>query len=770
MAMADDLFVFTKRGTPLDDAERMLDETLFHNANGYLGVRANNEEGVPADRTSIRGQYLNGFYDFVPMKQAEKLYGFVEEKQTMLNVADTQGIRLWVGDEEFSPFTGRVDEAERTLDMAAGTTLRRVLWTSPRGRRVEVTSRRMASFVLLPYFSIEYTVRSIDYEGPIRLESTHLGFVTNYSNPHDPRVAAESFHHLFPSAPETRGGATLIVARTSQSALDVASAVGHRLSAPAAEELVCGTDQATRTFRLTLARGQSFTLVKDSILCDSVRYPDPRAAALEALTRAQARPLAAWYADQRAYLDNFWAQGAIHVEGDPDLSRAVTYNLYQLLQSVGKDPHANIAAKGLSGEGYEGHYFWDTEIYLLPFFTLNFPALAKNLIEYRHGILDAARDNARILGHRKGALYPWRTIMGKECSGYYPSGTAQYHINGDVAYSVIQYWLVTKDLDFLEKTGAEILLETARLWLDVGHEHGGQFRIHGVTGPDEYTCLVNNNYYTNALAQHNLRWAVRAVELLKQAGRLGAWAPRVGLDVAELGAFTRAADRMLLPYDGTLGINPQDDSFLSKPVWDFAGTPAEKSPLLLHFHPLHLYRHQVCKQADTVLAHFLVEDAQDLGTMEKSFAYYEGITTHDSSLSTCIFSIMASKLGQAEKAYRYFDETSKLDLLNTHGNTKDGIHAANMGGTYMGIVFGFGGLRIKDDGLHLNPVLPAAWTAYDFKLHWEGSRLRVRVDGSGTHLTLEEGRPVTLFVDGQALSLADQTHLPPNRAPRPTQA
>ena len=749
----DDVYVLKKRGWNPDNNALMLDETLFHNANGYLGVRGCFEEGYRPGMTSIRGQYLNGFYDFVPMKQAEKLYGFVEEKQTMVNVADTQGIRLWVGDQEFSPFEGTVLEAERTLDMRAGTTERRVLWKSPQGKTIEVTSRRMASLVCLPLFTIEYRVRSVDWSGPVVLESSHLGAVENYSNPLDPRVAAESHRHILPGRPEISDGTSLIVSRTSKSDLRVASAVHHHLSKTAEGTIQAGEDSVVHRFTLSLGPGESVTLRKDTVLCDSVRYADCRASALELLGRAAATTLADWYQRQRAYLDDYWTQGAVAVEGDLELSRAVTYNLYQLLQSVGKDPHCNIAAKGLSGEGYEGHYFWDTEIYLLPYFSLNFPSLAKNLIEFRHTTLDAARENARTLGHKKGALFPWRTIMGKECSGYYPSGTAQYHINADVAYSVIQYWLLTKDLDFLEKTGAEILFETARLWSDVGHEVEGSFRIHAVTGPDEYTCMVNNNYYTNSMAQHNLRWAVQARNLLRAAGRLDAVAARIGLEDAEVEAFARAAKTMYLPWDPKLGINPQDDSFLNKPVWDFAHTPEDHYPLLLHYHPLHLYRHQVCKQADTVLAHFLLEDAQDRATMEKSFVYYEGVTTHDSSLSTCIFSIMAAKLGWTDKAYRYFDETSKLDLLNTHGNTKDGIHAANMGGTYMGIVFGFGGLRIKEDGLHLRPVLPPEWTAYDFKVHYEGSRIRVRVGKKGCQLTLEAGSPKTLEVYGKSVQL-----------------
>lgn len=279
---------------------------------------------------------------------------------------------------------------------------------------------------------------------------------------------------------------------------------------------------------------------------------------------------------------------------------------------------------------------------------------------------------------------------------------AQYHIDGDITYSAVAYYLATKDLDFMTEKGAEIVFETARLWMDTGHFYKGQFRIHDVTGPDEYTCMVNNNYFTNASAKYNLHWAVRFYELLSEMGKTEPM-ERIGLTAEEVAEFRHAEECMYLPYDEELGINPQDDSFLQKPVWDFENTPKENYPLLLHYHPLHLYRFQVCKQADTVLAHFIYEDAQSIETIRKSFDYYEKITTHDSSLSTCIYSIVAAKLGDVDKAYDYFGDSAKLDLFNLHHNTRDGIHTANMGGNYMAVVYGFGGLCLKESGIWFAP-------------------------------------------------------------------
>lgn len=746
-------------GFLLDNDSLKLGETLFHNANGYLGVRGNFEEGLPEGYDSIRGTYLNGFYDFAPMPQAEKLYGLIEEKQTMLNVADTQGIRLWINGEHFSLFEGEVLSRERIVDMEAGVTMRDMLWRSPKGDTVRIEVKRMASFQILELFLVEYKVTAVDFSGEVKIVSAHQGAVMNYSDPSDPRVAGEAYKHLYPQDAEWKNGVSVITANTSRSGLRVCSAVKHAFSR--AGETGFFTDGASAGIEYSgmLGKGETLTLYKYTILCDSIRHPETEKYALLRMEAAAGMPVEELYAFQQSYLNKFWEDCAIEVRGDEKLNEAVSYNLYQLIQSAGKEPHSNIAAKGLSGEGYEGHYFWDTELYMQPFFILNAREISKNLIRNRYSILEYAKENARLLGHKKGAAYPWRTIMGKECSGYYPSGSAQYHISGDISYAVVSYYLATKDLGLLEECGAEILIETARMWMDLGNWHHGQFHLNTVTGPDEYTCLVNNNYYTNVLAQYNLLWAGKAFALLARDGREKALRKKTGVTEKELAGFKEAGESMYLPYDEETGINPQDDSFLKKKAWDIASVTEEEKPLLLHYHPMYLYRFQVCKQADTVLAHFILEDAQDEETIRRSFAYYEKVTTHDSSLSTCIFSIVAAKLGMTEKAYEYFGESAKLDLFNTHKNTKDGIHTANMGGTYMAIVYGFGGLRIKESGISLNPRLPKQWEGYRFRFLYEDARIEVSADMDGCTVRLLEGTEKTITLAGKPYVLKDEVRV-----------
>lgn len=749
-------YILSDNDFSLEKNDLLLNETLFHNANGYIGVRSNFEEGYPDGYPSIRGMYINGFYNIIEMPQAEKLYGLVDEKQTMLNVADTQAIKLVVDGESFDIFDGKVITKERILDMKKGVTIRHIVWESPCGKQIDLQVTRMTSFSVLPLFLIKYCVTPLNFSGTIEIISKHIGEVSNFADVSDPRVAAEAVQHLVPVDTEIVSGISCITSKTTNSNLFMCSAVSNVIDKEGKSRWEQEDNTIKEIFSLDAAQGETTVLHKYTILMDSLRYSDVKKEAVALMTEVTGRDVNTLYEEQEEYLERFWRNTAFSVEGDQELNRAMHFNMYQLIQSASKDAKGNITAKGLSGEGYEGHYFWDTEMYIQPFFILNEPEIAKNLIRYRYEILGYAKENARIMGHAKGALYPWRTIMGRECSGYFPSGSAAYHINGDIAYAIVEYYLATKDIHLLEECGAEILIETARLWIDTGNYVNGKFYINGVTGPDEYTCMVNNNYYTNAVAQHNLKWAVKAIALLKAEGLEKRVCKKTELSEEELQAFADAAEHMYLPYDEALGINPQDDSFLQKEVWLAKDIPAEKKPLLLHYHPMYLYRHQICKQADTVLAHFILEDITDLQTMRKSFDYYEPITTHDSSLSCCIFSIVASKLGLHEKAYEYFGESAKLDLFNTHKNTKDGIHTANMGGSYMAFIYGFAGLRIKEQGIFLAPHLPEQWDGYQFRIFYENSKIQVEVSKKECVITLIEGAEKEIHVFGEKYCLKDK--------------
>ncbi len=744
-----------------DPKRNALEESLFHTANGYLGLRACPEEGVPAGVDSIRGAYINAFYDVKPIRYGEKLYGFPETQQGIVNLTDVQTLRLDVDGERFAPLeNGTVLAYRRSLDMRAGHTTRQVKWRSPGGKEVEIGIRRMVSLEEKGLFVLDYTVRALNFDGEIRFEALEEGDVFNFADPSDPRVAAERLKHLFVVGVDRgeRGG--MILSRTGASGLSLCAAV--RYLPPEGFSLAIKTDEHSIRAESAgrIARGEVRRFIKLAAFSDSRREESPVDAALSVLKRAAENGPSYYEERQKARLQAFWRDSRVTVSGDERLQQSLDYSLYCLFCSAGRDSVSSVAAKGLSGEGYEGHYFWDTEIYVFPFFLLTDPALARSLLTYRHTILPKAREHARLMGHPVGALYPWRTISGSECSGYFPSGSAQYHLSADIAHAFMQYYLATGDVAFMAEKGAEVLVETARLFLNAGHWVEDSFRIDAVTGPDEYSCVVNNNFYTNAGAQETLRSAARMVGLLQKLGRAGAVEAATRVTEQELWDFVRAADAVYLPYDEKLGIHAQDDAFLRHDTLDLSSIPRDHFPLLLHYHPLWLYRHQVCKQADTVLAHYLYEDLADEGVMRRSYDYYERCTTHDSSLSACVFSIMAAKLGDMDKALRYFSLSATMDIGDAHGNTRDGIHTANMGGAYLGITAGFAGLRIKEDGLHLWPRIPKSWPGYAFPLRFRGARLSVSVTQANCRIALEEGPATKLYLYGEKVALEGEITVP----------
>lgn len=751
---------WTIQSTKLTNEDLLIEESLFFTGNGYLGVRGNFEEGYSNISKTIRGTYINAFHDITDVTYGEKLHAFPETQQKLLNIIDVQTVKIALienGKEEwlslFDPDI-KVVSYKRSLFLDKGYAERRVHYLTKSNREVVVTYRRIASFLQLELFAQEITIEPISFHGEVKIVSSINGDVSNHVDKNDPRVASGHAKRLHVTNCALYNDVAVLEVEAYRSKLKNAVATSYHLTSEAKfdHKVLEGEIETRITFPLK----EKVTFTKTNMFTDTLRHGEETVeAAIKLQQNYKTQSLEQVWKDQTTYLNAFWETADIQINGDQLLQEGIRFNLYHLLQSAGRDKHSNISAKGLSGEGYEGHYFWDTEIYIAPVFLLTKPDLAKQLLIYRYSILDGARKRAKEMGHRKGALFPWRTISGSESSAYFPAGTAQYHISADIAYSYIQYYLATGDEEFLEKYGAEVLFETARLWVDTGHYQNGQFRIDTVTGPDEYTCIVNNNYYTNVMAKHNLDWAVRTYQNLQENMEEGFsdLVSRLSIKNEEIREWQKASEQMYLPYNRELDINPQDDTFLQKAVWNFNDTPADHYPLLLHYHPLTLYRYQVCKQADTVLAHFLLEDAQEATTIKNSFHYYEKLTTHDSSLSSCVFSIMAAKVGEKEKAYDYFIETARLDLDNTHGNTKDGLHMANMGGTWMAIVFGFAGLRIKETGLEFNPFLPVAWQTYSFPLQFQGRRLRVEVNQHTVAFSLTEGKDLSISVYGEQVWL-----------------
>ena len=472
-------------------------------------------------------------------------------------------------------------------------------------------------------------------------------------------------------------------------------------------------------------------------------------------------------AAQEQYMDDFWRRSDVRIKdiredrikrSTVEIQQAIRFNLFHILQASARAEDTGVPAKGLTGQAYEGHYFWDTEIYLLPFLIYTSPRIARNLLAFRYKMLPQARARAKELGHR-GAMFPWRTISGEEASAYYAAGTAQYHINADIMYTLRKYVQATGDEAFLRDFGAEMLVETARLWLDLGFysaARGGKFCINGVTGPDEYNAVVNNNAYTNLMARENLRYATQAVQSLRatEPDAYNALAHKTALEPSEVSEWMRAAENMYVPYDDKLKIIPQDDDFLDKEPWDFRNTPADNYPLLLFYHPLNIYRKQVIKQADVVLAMFLLGDAFSLEAKKRNFDFYDPLTTGDSSLSSCVEAIIAAQVGDVDKAIRYGMAALLMDLADVGGNVKDGCHIASMGGTWMMLTYGLAGMRDHDGTLSFWPRrAPEDNAILRFPVTYRGQLLEVEISLDKVEYALREGERLVIRHETEGVEL-----------------
>ena len=749
-------------------------ETMFALANGFLGIRGVLEEGEPVHEPGV---FLNGFYEQRPITYGERAYGFPREGQSMLNVPDGTPMRLYVVDEPFLLHRAELLSFCRRLDMRTGVLERRVAWRSPAGARLALRTSRVVSLADRNLAVIGWELSSEDMAAEVALSSELVLHAPLPVATDDPRLAEPpSGRGVLRSAGREAGGLRAVLGYTTEgSGLVLACGMDHGVEhmERLAAEWECREDCVALVFRGEVSPGRPIQLWKALAYHydgNGVPPEEVRARAARTLDDALRRGLDGVMERQRAHVVRFWNRADVEVEDtDPHRQQVIRWNLFQLLQASERAEGHGIGVRGLTGRTYEGHYFWDTEIYVLPFLIYTNPQMARSLLLFRHRMLDKARERARELGHR-GATFPWRTIDGREASAYYAAGTAQYHINADIAYALRKYVEVTGDVDFLHSHGAEILVETARLWADLGFfsaRRGGRFCINGVTGPDEYNTVVDNNCFTNLMARENLRYAAETVEAMRRDNgtALAELVRRTGLGTGEPVAWRTAAEQMYLPWDERLRIHPQDDTFLDKERWDFAATPENRYPLMLHYHPLNLYRAQVIKQADTLLAMFLLGDCFTAEEKKRNFDYYDPLTTHDSSLSVCIQAIVAAEVGYAAKALEYFRFAAEMDLSDIGGNVMHGAHIASIGGTWMALIYGFGGLRDYGGRIAFSPRLPAAWRALRFPLTIRGSRLRVEIRHDNTNYQLEAGDALTVFHADEALVLT--AHAPSASRPTP---
>ena len=738
---------WTVREAALNLDQLAQSESVFALSNGHIGLRGNLDEGEPH---GLPGTYLGGFFEFRPLPYAEAGYGYPESGQTVVNVTNGKLIRLLVGDALFDVRYGTLRRHERTLDLRAGTLTREVEWVTPTGHPIRIRTVRLVSFAQRAIAAIMFEVEPLGGSARVVLQSELVANEPLPSAGTDPRAAAVAtpLRSEYTSGHDLRA---VMVHTTAGSDLRLAVAMDHLVEGPDGvdTEIEAHTDFARATITCEAGPGKPLRVFKGLAYGWSSRrsMPAVRDQVEGALTGAQHTGWDALLKAQRQFLDAFWSRADVEIGGDPRLQQALRFGMFHVLQAGARAEGRAIAAKGLTGSGYDGHAFWDTETFVLPMLTHAVPHAAAQALTWRHSTLPLAKERAAQLG-LEGAAFPWRTIRGEECSGYWPAGTAAFHVNADIANAVANYLNATGDEGFADSCGLELLVETARLWMSLGHhDRDGAFRIDGVTGPDEYTAIADNNVYTNLAARRNLLdaadWAVRKPELARS----------FGVDEEEAAGWRDAAKEMTIPYDEELGVHQQSERFTRHARWDFENTPAENYPLFLHYPYFDIYRKQVIKQADLVLAMGLFGDQFTDEQKARNFAYYEELTVRDSSLSASTQAVLAAEVGHLDLAYEYAVEAALMDLDDLEHNTRDGVHIASLAGAWIAVVAGFGGFRDYGGELLFSPRLPESLSSICFRVAEGEAVLEVTVTHSEAKYELIVGDEVAIQHHGKSLEV-----------------
>lgn len=763
----------------IDESQLTHRESVFALSNGHLGWRGNLDEGDPR---GIPGSYLNGVYEEYPMPYAEDGYGYPENGQHVINVPNGQILRLLVDDEPFDVRRGALTRHDQCLDFRAGTLHRAVEWTSPAGRTVRVRSTRLVSLAHRSVAAVRYEVEAVDAPMTATVQSE---LVANEAIPDahpEGRVQRTVDAPLQGVEHVVLGSAATLVHRTRTSDLGIAVSMDHVVTGSGTTDPDVTTetsaDLARTTISLRLEPGERLEIVKviGHEWAAAVSAAGLRDRAEGAVADALRDGWDGLVQQQRERLHDYWTCADVRVEGEPKLQQAVRFAMFHIFQAAARAELRSVPGKGLTGAGYDGHTFWDFEAFVLPVLTSTAPAAAEQALRWRHSTLGHARRRAHLLG-LAGAAFPWRTIDGRESSGYWPASTIAFHLNADIAFAVLHYVRSTGDEVFEREAGLEILVETARLWMSLGHRDAeGRFHIDGVTGPDEYSAMVDDNVYTNLMAQLNLTGAAAAAKRHPEvADGLG-----VGDDEIEQWAATAAA--MTVPFDVERRVHPQFAGFTDKQRWDFANTSPDQYPLQEHFPYFDLYRKQVVKQADLVLALYLVGDAFTAAEKERAFAYYDALTVRDSSLSAAVQAVIAAEVGHVDLAADYLAETATIDLHDLHENTDAGLHLASLAGIWLALTAGFGGMRDAENGLRFAPRLPSQLTRIAFGVRIGGQTLQLDITPSATVYLLSDGpsRSIRHFDETLVLSPGHATTVttpplpavgprpvqPPGRAPR----
>ena len=713
-----------------DPGNNQVSESLFSIGNGHMGQRANFEEAYSG--RSLQGSYMAGVYYPDKTRVGWWKNGYPEYFAKVLNATNWIGLDLRFGEEQLDLARCTVKEFRRELNMRSGYLQRTFVAELPGGRQVRVEATRFVSIVRPELGAIRYAVTPLNFSGQLRLSLYLDGDVKNEDANYDEKFWDETTRE------NTAQGALLTV-KTRKLDFHVCSAMaydilqrGQKVSVPA--DLTSRDKYVAHTLHLPVEQGQTTIAYKyvANVTSRDHAADDLQTVSRRVLAAAQAQGFESLLAEQAQAWAQKWQGSDIVIEGDVAAQQAIRFCIFQLNQTyTGQDERLNIGPKGFTGEKYGGSTYWDTEAYCLPFYLSTAEQhIPLNLLLYRYKHLEKARENARKLGFTKGALYPMVTMNGEECHNEWEITFEEIHRNGAIAHAIYDYVEYTGDAAYLAEYGLEVLVEISRFWEERVHFIAAKgYVMLGVTGPNEYENNVNNNWYTNRMAAWTLEYTLEVLDRVRTTdpGRCRDLERKLRLQESEIARWRDIMARMYYPYDAERQVFLQQDGYLDKELIPAGDLDPKHRPLNQHWSWDRILRSCFLKQADVLQGLYFLGDRYDLATKKRNFDFYEPMTVHESSLSPCVHSILACELGYREKAYELYLRTSRLDLDSYNHDTQDGLHITSMGGTWMSVVKGFGGLRVRHGRLVLNPLLPDHWRSFSFKVMFRGARLRVSV-------------------------------------------
>ncbi|MFZ6798285.1 family 65 glycosyl hydrolase domain-containing protein [Undibacterium sp. Di24W] len=738
-----------------DPALNRISESVFSIGNGKMGQRANFEEKYSG--SSLRGSYVAGVYYPDKTRVGWWKNGYPEYFAKVLNATNWIGINVNVDGEELDLATAKVENFKRVLNMQEGILQRSFVATLASGKQIEVQSTRFTSIVDTDNAVIHYSVKALNFSGKLTFTPLLDLNVVNQDSNYDEQFWAEISR-------SAEVGVASITGETKKTAFHVATAFALSLEIDGTSQALQAEPVSKEKFvanvvHVEIAQGQSVSLIKYVSVVSSL-YAEKatiQATAQASATGAQAKGFEKMLSEQRAAWAKKWAECDITIDGDVAAQQAIRFNILQMNQTyTGEDERLNIGPKGFTGEKYGGVTYWDTEAYCLPFYLKTAdPKVARQLLVYRYKHLGRAIENAAKLGFKHGAaLYPMVTINGEECHNEWEITFEEIHRNGAMSFAIYNYINHTGDVGYLAEYGLEVLIAISRFWrqrVQWSDRRNGYIML-GVTGPNEYENNVNNNWYTNLLAQWTLNYTRESLAQVK-ASDPARYAEivtktQLGGHEDEETIWADVAAKIVLPLDAPTGVFIQHDGFMDKELLPMSAIPKGEYPIHKNWSWDRILRSCYIKQADVLQGIYTFEANYDKETLKKNFDFYEPLTVHESSLSPCIHSILASSLGYEDLAYKFYLRTARLDLDDYNHDTDDGLHITSMAGTWMSVVEGFGGVRVKQGVLQLNPSLPKQWQGYSFRITFRGALLKVAVKADAIIVENESDVELSMQVAG----------------------